>query len=272
MTPLSMSSMMGRTTMNVRSLKSPRRTLLPGAILLLTVSGLTAEESGLTSTGLTARQLLEQSDQVRNTTASAMVRTRVTHYKNDKVEQESLLEVYAKGPEKVLVKSLDPRSRGLRVLVLGDDMWISLPDVSRPVRITPTQRLVGQASNGDVARTYYAVDYEPRLLREENIDGRKCAVLELTARRKSATYRRIEYWVDLLTAAPVQANFYLTSGKHSKSAVFEEFRNFEGHRMVSRITIHDRIQGKEKTTLEHLEVRLQDIPDRYFHTSRMMEF
>jgi outer membrane lipoprotein-sorting protein len=257
------------------NLISRKRSLAWGMMILLSIlqgGRLLAAESTLTSTGLTARQLLERSDQVRNTTASAMVRTKVTHYKNEKVEQESLLEVYAKGPEKVLVKSLDPRSRGLRVLVLGDDMWISLPDVSRPVRITPTQRLVGQASNGDVARTYYAVDYDPRLVREEMVAGKRCALLELTARRKSATYRRIEYWVDLKTAAPVQANFYLTSGKYSKFAVFEEFRTFEGHRMVSKITIHDRIQGKERTTLEHLEVRLQDIPDRYFHTSRMAEF
>jgi outer membrane lipoprotein-sorting protein len=257
------------------SFKTAIRIQLAWMMMLLSIlqgGGLTAADTDLTSTGVTARHLLEQSDQVRNTTASAMVRTRVTHYKNEKVEQESVLEVYAKGPEKVLVKSLDPRSRGLRVLLLGDDMWISLPDVSRPVRITPAQRLVGQASNGDVARTYYAVDYEPRLVREETVAGKKCALLELTARRKSATYRRIEYWVDLKTAAPVQANFYLTSGKHSKFAVFEEFKTFEGHRMVSKITIHDRIQGKERTTLEHLEVRLQDIPDRYFHTSRMMEF
>jgi hypothetical protein len=224
-----------------------------------------------TSIGLTASELLEQSDRVRNGGPSVVVRTHITHYKNDRIEQESLLEVYSKGPEKVLVKSLDPRSRGLRVLLLGDDMWISLPDISRPVRITPAQRLVGQASNGDVARTYYAVDYEARLVREEKVGDKHCALLDLKARRKGATYQRIEYWVDLQSRAPVQANFYLTSGKHSKFAVFEEFAEWGGQRIVSQITIHDRVHGKEKTTIRYLDVQAKEIPDRYYNTSRMRE-
>ena len=37
--------------------------------------------------------------------------------------------------------------------MLGDDMWVYLPDTSRPIRITPLERLSGDASNGDVART-----------------------------------------------------------------------------------------------------------------------
>ena len=47
--------------------------------------------------------------------------------------------------------------------MLGDDMWVYLPDTSRPVRITPLERLSGDASNGDVARTNYAVDYSPSI-------------------------------------------------------------------------------------------------------------
>ncbi len=53
--------------------------------------------------------------------------------------------------------------------MLGDDMWIYLPDTSRPVRITPLERLSGDASNGDVARTNYAVDYSPVYLRTEKV-------------------------------------------------------------------------------------------------------
>ncbi len=242
------------------------------SVALLAMAGLGAQTTPLTSTGLTAQEVLEQADVVRNGRASVLVRTRVTYFKKNQVEQESVFEVYAKGPEKALVKSLDPRSRGLRVLMLGDDMWISLPDVSRPVRITPMQRLIGQASNGDVAKTYYALDYLPALVREEKVGGHRCALLDLKAKRKGATYQRIEYWVDLDTLAPVQANFYLTSGKNSKFASFDEFKTFFGHRMVSRITIHDRILGDEKTTLEYLSAEPREFSDRYFNTNRMSEF
>ena len=118
---------------------------------------------------------------------------------------------------------MSPRDKGRHLLMLGDDMWIYLPDTSRPVRITPLERLSGDASNGDVARTNYAVDYSAAYVREEKIGTENCYVLDLAAKRKGATYQRILYWVRTEDARPVRAEFYLTSGKHIKSATFDEF-------------------------------------------------
>ncbi len=241
-------------------------------ILLCLAASLQVEAAGLTSTGLTAQQVLEQSDRVRNGDVSALVKVKVTYYKKDEIEQQDTFEVYATGADRALVKSLDARSRGLRVLLLGDDMWISLPDVSRPVRITPMQRLVGQASSGDVAKTHYALDYEPTLVREEVVGKRRCALLDLKARRRGATYQRIEYWVDLATLEPVKAAFYLTSGKKSKTATFDEFTTFFGQRMVSRITIRDLILPEEHTTIEYLSAVPKDFPESYFNKNRMSQF
>jgi hypothetical protein len=222
--------------------------------------------------GLTAMEILQKSDLMRNGSGSAVVRTRITYYKNSQVEQQSLFDVYAKGQEKALVRALDPNQRGLRILVLGDDFWMTLPDVSKPVRITPLQRLVGQASNGDVARTYYAADYTPVLLGEERVKGHNCARLELTAKRKGATYQRIIYWVSLEDFSPVQADFFLLSGKNSKFAQFEEYRDFGGQRLLARLTIYDKLVANEKTTLEYLDFKVRTIPDKYFNTNKMAEF
>ena len=104
------------------------------------------------------------------------------------------------------------------------------------------------------------------------VGAKRCALLDLKARRKGATYQRIEYWVDLATLAPVQANFYLTSGKNSKFASFDEFKTFMGVRMVGRMTIHDRILTEEKTVVEYLGAELREFSDRYFNTNRMSEF
>ncbi len=149
---------------------------------------------------------------------------------------------------------------------------MTLPDVSKPVRITPLQRLVGQASNGDVAKTYYASDYTAVLLGEERIKGHPCARLELTAKRKGATYQRILYWINLEDFTPVQADFFLLSGKNSKFAQFEEYRDFAGQRLLSRMTIHDKLVGNEQTTMEYLSYKVRAIPDKYFNTNKMAEF
>ena len=170
-----------------------------------------------------ADALLKRSDTYRNGWPSYTLHVKITNYESGKSDEEKLYEVSQKGTDKTYVEFLSPRDKGQHLLMLGDDMWIYLPDTSRPVRITPLERLSGDASNGDVARTNYAVDYSAVYVRTEKVGAEDCYVLILTAKRKGATYQRILYWVRVEDARPVRAEFYLTSGKHIKSATFDEY-------------------------------------------------
>jgi len=42
------------------------------------------------------------------------------------------------------------------VLMLGDDFWLLMPSSQRPLRITPMQKLLGDASTGDIATLSWA--------------------------------------------------------------------------------------------------------------------
>ena len=133
-----------------------------------------------------ALALLKQSDAVRNGWPSYVVRVKITNFEAGKADEEDLFEVSQKGTEKTYVEFLSPRDKGRHLLMLGDDMWIYLPDTSRPIRITPLERLSGNASNGDVARTNYAVDYDAVYLRTEAVGGTNLStwttVLEVSGR------------------------------------------------------------------------------------------
>ena len=155
-----------------------------------------------------AEALLKRSDSFRNGWPSYVVRVKITDYESGKPDEEHLYEVSQKGTDKTYVEFLSPREKGEHLLMLGDDMWVYLPDTSRPVRITPLERLTGDASNGDVARTNYAADYTPVYLRTEKVGAEDCYVLDLTAKRKGATYQRILYWLRVQDARPVRAEFY----------------------------------------------------------------
>jgi hypothetical protein len=48
---------------------------------------------------------------------------------------------------------------GQKVLMLGDDFWLLMPGSQRPLRITPSQKLLGDASTGDIATLSWADDY-----------------------------------------------------------------------------------------------------------------
>jgi outer membrane lipoprotein-sorting protein len=167
---------------------------------------------------------------------------------------------------------MSPRDKGRHLLMLGDDMWIYLPDTSRPIRITPLERLSGDASNGDVARTNYAVDYSPVYLRTEKQGSEQCFVLELKARRKGATYQRILYWLRVEDARPVRAEFFLTSGKHIKTATFDDYAPSAGKMLLRRLTLYDEIRHNSHSVLEYSGATPRDLPDKLFYQGRADRF
>jgi outer membrane lipoprotein-sorting protein len=222
--------------------------------------------------GIDAEALLKRSDAFRNGWASFTTRVKITNYESGKADEEKLYEVSQKGTDKTYVEFMSPREKGRHLLMLGDDMWIYLPDTSRPVRITPLERLSGDASNGDVARTNYAVDYTPVYVRDEKVGEVNCHLLELTARRKGATYQRILYWLRTEDARPVRAEFYLTSGKHIKSATFDDFAQIGGKTLLRRFTLFDEIRHNSRSLLEYSGTSPRELPDKLFYQGRADRF
>ena len=219
-----------------------------------------------------AEALLKRSDSYRNGWPSYVLKVKITNYESGKSDEEKLYEVSQKGTEKTYVEFLSPREKGEHLLMLGDDMWVYLPDTSRPIRITPLERLSGDASNGDVARTNYAADYTPVYLRTEKAGTEDCYVLDLAAKRKGATYQRILYWIRVQDARPVKAEFYLTSGKHIKSATFDEFSVVGGRNQLRRMTLYDEIRHYSHSVLEYSGIAPRDLPDKLFYQGRTDRF
>jgi outer membrane lipoprotein-sorting protein len=219
-----------------------------------------------------AQMVLKKSDAWRNGWNSYVVQVKISNFEAGKRDEEHLYGVSQKGTEKTYVEFLSPQEKGRHLLMLGDDMWIYLPDTSRPVRITPLERLTGNTSNGDVARTYYAVDYDPVYLRNEMVDQTDCYVLELTAKRKGATYRKIHYWLRASDARPVKADFFLASGKQIKSATFDEYLQVGDKTLLRRMTIYDQIRKNSRSVMEYSHYTPRELPDKLFHQGRSDQF
>ncbi|MBI3665437.1 MAG: outer membrane lipoprotein-sorting protein [Acidobacteria bacterium] len=216
--------------------------------------------------------LLKRSDTVRNAWPSFVVKIKISNFEAGKQDEEHVYQVSQKGAERTYVEFLSPREKGRHLLMVGDDMWIYLPDTSRPVRITPLERLTGNASNGDVARTNYSVDYEAAYLRGEQVDNVPCHVIELSARRKGSTYRKIHYWLRANDARPVKADFFLASGRLIKSATFDQFQQVAGKTLLRRLSIYDRVRQTSQSVMDYLEYSPRELPDRMFHQGRAERF
>ena len=151
-------------------------------------------------------------------------------------------------------------------------MWLTRPGLSKPIPISPRQRMSGQASNGDIAATNYAGDYDAELSGNETVDSEACHVLELRARHKRATYDRIRYWVSVKRVVAVKAEFYSLSGKLLKTARFEYDNaiEYEGKRIpfVSKMTIRDALVDAE-TTMEFSAVKVSKVAASEFDLGQM---
>lgn len=252
-----------------------RAYLLAVLALFLLACALVARAESPADTSATtpnAEALLKRSDTFRNGWPSFVTRVKITNYEAGKPDEESLYEVSQKGTDKTYVEFLSPRDKGRHLLMLADDMWIYLPDTSRPVRITPLERLSGDASNGDVARTNFATDYSAVYLRQEKVGAEPCYVLELTAKRKGATYQRILYWLRVADARPVKAEFYLTSGKHIKTATFDEYVDYNGKLLLHKLTLYDQIRQNSHSVLEYSGAVQRALPDKLFYQGRSDRF
>jgi hypothetical protein len=214
------------------------------------------------------QRLLERSDQARGGGLPGIVwRIVLNAREGDKPLEEQTLEVRATDAASV-AETLEPaRFRGAKLLQVGRNMWLTKTGLSKPVPVSPRQRMTGQASNGDIAATNYAADYDAALDGEERIDGEDCHVLELKARHKRATYDRVRYWVSKARGVAVQAAFYSLSGKLLKTARFEygnEIRH-EGRRIpfVSRMVIRDALV-EAQTEMRYEAIRVRVVPAAEF--------
>jgi hypothetical protein len=144
------------------------------------------------------------------------------------------------------------------------DLWVFLPNVSQPVRLSLAQRLTGQVANGDLARANFAGDYNPKVLRTDTLDGERYTVLELTAVDRSVTYQRVVYWVRDSTSAPHKAEFYSASNRLLKTCAYEKYDRMLGQLRPTRLVMEDALRGGEQSVLDYSAMKLRDLPDKVF--------
>jgi outer membrane lipoprotein-sorting protein len=154
--------------------------------------------------------------------------------------------------------------RGQIMLMKGRDLWVFMPDVSQPIRISLSQRLTGQVANGDLARANFASDYHPKLLRTETIDNETYNVLELIAVDRSVTYQKVVYWVRQKDNWPFKAEFYSLSNRLLKVCKYENFQTMEGRPRPTRLVMEDALKAGNVSVLEYNSMKLRDLPDKIF--------
>jgi len=210
------------------------------------------------------KSLLKDADAYRLPDQSMRVETEVKVYKSEVLDKTRLYTVYTKPGRRSLVVFRSPSERGQKMLMLGDDFWLVMPTSQRPLRITPMQKLLGDASTGDVASLTWAEDYDGRIVGEETVDGVPCIKLDIVGQRKGVSYPRIVLYIAKQGHYPVTAELYVASEKLAKLASFK-LGTEGGRRTVTAMILIDRLQKDRRTELRYLERARKTLPDEYYN-------
>jgi len=240
--------------------------LITGCFLLLQGGGISFSSPIATDKPtITAQSILEKADEIRFPRESFQVNVAIRTISPDRSEDLYRYQVLSKGNENSIVMITEPASeRGQAILMKGRDLWIFMPSVSQPIRLSLSQRLTGQVANGDIARANFTGDYHPQLLRNESSDGENYYVLDLTGVDRSVTYQKVLLWVNQSSFRPYKAEFYSVSGRLLKTSRYENFDNILGEMRPTRITMEDALKSGEVSVLDYSDMKLRDLPDKIF--------
>ncbi len=201
-------------------------------------------------------------------------------------DKERRYTVLAQAGRQSLVLMQSPAEKGQKVLMLGDDFWLLMPGSQRPLRITPMQKLLGDASTGDIATLSWSGDYTATLAGEEpcwptaeapgvaleikihekntysaSIYSFVCYRLELSASRKGVTYQRMTLWLGQQRHEPVRADLYVQSDKLAKQARFV----VDPAGMVSEMVLTDQLGNQRQTRVSYLSRQPRTVPTEWLN-------
>ncbi|MDD4107144.1 MAG: outer membrane lipoprotein-sorting protein [Prolixibacteraceae bacterium] len=142
----------------------------------------------------------------------------------DGSKKEYIFFTVKKGKDKMAMLYISPASeRGRATLRLGDNMWLYIPNVGKPIRITSLQSVIGGVfNNSDIMRLDYSFEYDPSIL-EQNQDE---YILDLQAKTRTVAYDKLKMWVGKSNNMVTKVECYTASGKLIKTLEFKEIKNF----------------------------------------------
>ena len=142
----------------------------------------------------------------------------------DGSKKEYVLYSMKKGRDRVVALFLSPASdKGRATLRLAENMWLYMPDVGRPIRVTSLQSVTGSIfNNADILRIDYGAEYNVEAAEEQ----KDAFLLSLKAKTGDVAYDKLKMWVDKQLLLPVTIEAYAASGLLLKTLHFKNVKDF----------------------------------------------
>jgi outer membrane lipoprotein-sorting protein len=178
-------------------------------------------------------------------------------------KKEFVLYSVKKGRDKVVALFLEPASdKGRATLRTGDNMWLYIPSVGKPVRITSLQSVIGGVfNNADILRIDYGAEYDVKTA-EETGEG---WLLDMKAKSGEVAYDRLKMTVDRRSVLPMKIEAYAATGLLIKTLVFKDVKDFGGGiRRPSTVETESPLFKGYRSVMLYSQLKRRTVADEVF--------
>ncbi len=181
----------------------------------------------------------------------------------DGSRKEFVLYSVKKGRDRLVALFLDPPSeRDRATLRLGENMWLYIPSVGKPIRITSLQSVIGGVfNNADILRLDYSTEYAV----EEVSETADSYLLSLKAKTDDVAYDRLKMTVDKQTELPTVIGCYAASGLLIKTLTYKDIKDFgDGIKRPATLETDSPLYKGYKSVMLYGQIRARAAPDEVF--------
>lgn len=225
--------------------------------------------TGLFSVNLAAApegsELLKKIDSNLQPTSYEMYR-KLINVEPDGSKKEFVLYTIKKGQENMIALFLDPPSeKGRSSLRQGDNMWLYIPNVGKPLRITSLQSVVGGVfNNSDILRLDYSSEYNV----ENVVDQDKQYVLHLKAKTKTVAYDKLTMYADKKALVPMKIEAFAATGMLIKTLHYKNLKDFgDGVKRPSVLETDSPLFKGYKSVMLYSRIKKRQFDDEVFSLS-----
>jgi len=227
--------------------------------LFITSSLLSQENFNIVPKG---NQILKKVDEVLSPGSIEFYRKLINEEPNGD-KKEFIFYSVKKNRDKVAMLYLAPAiDKGRSTLRLGDNMWLYIPNIGKPIRITSMQSIIGGVfNNADIMRLDYSAEYDAVNLDESSGDY----ILDLKAKTKTVSYDSLKMWVIKKNNIVEKVECYAASGKLIKTLDFKNVKDFGGGIVrPAVIETTSPLYKNYKSVMIYSKIKRKKFPDEVF--------
>ncbi|MFW6130403.1 MAG: outer membrane lipoprotein-sorting protein [Atribacterota bacterium] len=195
---------------------------------------------------------------------SFVSKVKVESYIKDKKDRKIVMETFVNGLENSIARYLSPKiDRGKTILMKKNNYWFYFPRTRQSIRISPRQRLLGQANIGDIVKPPLLETYDIQLA-DKREDDDTIYIFRLKAKTSKAPYQILKIHFSKKKQYIFYQEFYTRNKILLKKAYYSNVKWINNKPFVRNIKIVDGMDDSKYSIVVFQDIKIKKLNPNLF--------